>query len=183
MRAPSVPTDLGTGLLFTFTTPEIEIMKTAIEYLGEYNIPWRRHELTSPEQPTWDGSVLTLDWGEKVDSLPSSVEWVFHEISHHLFCPSASLKLSNYGLGTDPAGGGWSSRVRGSERGRNADEDESAVCTLDVVLMHEHEMSETFIKHHISNYNIDTPSERGYELLKQIGVSRERIDQTLFYYS
>jgi hypothetical protein len=153
-------------------------VKTAIEYLNEQGIPWRRSgEAEEFLPPTWDGKVLTLDWLERGDALPSSVEWVFHEISHHLLAPRESLRLPNYGLGSDPAGGGETRVVWGASRGRDPDEDESAVCILDLVRMLEEGLSESLIRYHANNYNIHSLGERDFELLGQIGFSRERVER------
>lgn len=153
-------------------------MKTAIDYLNEYGVPWRYFlDSIVIDPPTWDGGFLTLSWQPGRDSLPSSIEWAFHEISHQLFAPSSSISLPNYGLGSDPADGGLTREVVGASRSGNVDTDEAAVCILDIILMLKHELSEKHIRHHAENYNIYSLNERDIELLGQIGFSRETVEK------
>jgi hypothetical protein len=154
--------------------------KTAIEYLEQRGVPWRRSE-EGQLPPTWDGVVLTLPWTEKGDAHPEHVAWVFHEISHHILAPQESVKLPNYGLGTDPGGGGHSDEVAGASRGRDSDEDESAVCILDLIRMVEEGLNPSFIRSHSGTYNIHNLGERDYELLAEVGYSRDRVSQAIPY--
>lgn len=155
-------------------------MKPATAYLDQYGIPWRR-PVPGDFRPTWDGEVLTLEWHEKGDTKPNNLGWVFHEISHYLFAPPASRKLPNYGLGMDPGGGAYSERVRGSERGQDPQEDEGAVCILDIILMLEAGLPETVIRFHTNEYNIDVLRQRDLELLAEVGFPPERVEKARPY--
>lgn len=152
---------------------------SSIEYLNKYGLPWRRaSSLPSGEHsPTWNGQCLTIEWNQEDDSSFSSVEWVIHEISHYLFAPETSRILPNYGLGSDPGGGSYVSKIKGASRGKNSAEDEGAVCILDLILMLEEKISEQFIRRHAENYCIQNLNENDFKLLAQIGIDSDRIER------
>lgn len=151
-------------------------MKSATTFLDEAGIPWRRMPEEGPLPPTWDGAVLTLDWNESRDLKPDSVGWAFHEISHYLLAPPSSRSLPNYGLGTDPGGGGRTCAVPGASRSGRIHEDEGSACVLDVLRMLDAGLEESVIQLHVYKYGIEVPA-YAYNILAEIGYSREVVHQ------
>jgi hypothetical protein len=105
--------------------------------------------------------------------------WTFHEIAHNLFATAEGRRLPNYGLGTDPGGGSVSVWVRGVQRGRDPDEDESAVCILDLILMRRAGLPDNLLRRHAKEYHITDASVKDRELLGQIGITHEQIEDVL----
>ncbi len=152
-------------------------MKTAIEYLEDYGIRWRRKDSTL--RPTWDGEVLTLPWGPEEDGSSSKVCWAIHEISHNIFAPPRARKLPNYGLGTDPTAGAETEEDPTVFRGRDPVDDEAAVCILDLILMIELGLPREVINEHAEGYSIAFVYEHDAVVLEEAGISRERVAKVI----
>ena len=148
-------------------------MKTAIEYLEDYGIRWRRKDGTP--RPTWDGEVLTLPWRPEEDGLGGRVGWAVHEISHNIFAPPRARKLPNYGLGTDPSAGAETEEDPTVFRGRDSTDDEAAVCILDLILMLELGLPSEVINEHAKDYSIAYLYEHDVVLLEEAGIARARV--------
>lgn len=151
-------------------------MKSATELLDIYGIPWIRCAELNQDQPTWTGVILFLEWGESMDISFDAREFVVHEISHHLFARDEAKHLPNYGLGTDPAGGARTSKVEGAWRGSGPDDDEGAVCVLDLILMRKWRFSDKEVQHHVRSYSISEVDEYA-GLLKGLGYTEEQLEQ------
>lgn len=148
---------------------------TVEDLLRYYDIPFR-YPQDVPKgtlAPTWDGTVLTLDWDVKDSTKFEHKEWVLHEISHHLFAKPEARVLPNYGLGTDPGGGDDSEAIPSSWRFSCPVLDEELVCILDLVLMVRHGFSAQEIRAHMRHYNIPEPGIDEIRKLIKIGFAQE----------
>jgi hypothetical protein len=150
---------------------------TVEDLLRYYNIPFRYPQDVpkGTQAPTWDGSILTLDWTAKESTQFDRKEWVLHEISHHLFAKPEARVLPNYGLGTDPGGGDDSEEVPSSWRFDCAQIDEECVCILDLVLLLRHGFYSEEISSHMLHYNIPTPAMEYIDKLTAAGFDRDEL--------
>ena len=148
-------------------------MPSMVNVLKEYGVPYMvdpRYHLAA--NPTWDGKVL------RVPNEPDKiVAWVMHEVSHHLVATPEGRKDPNYGLGSDP-GGGATVSATGNCRGAYPEEDEQAVCLLDLWLLKKHGF-EGEIEHHARDYGISgyTPKDLAVclEILNEAGLPGHEI--------
>jgi hypothetical protein len=153
-------------------------LETVDELLTHYGIPYRYPQDAPIEEkldPTWNGRVLTLEWYNKHSKDFKDIEWVIHELSHHLFAKPEALSLPNYGLGPDPGGGGDCEEVRSAWRFNCAQLDEECVCTLDLVLLLRHGFSLEEVSSHMLHYNIPTPTMESIDKLTEVGFDRDEL--------
>jgi hypothetical protein len=153
-------------------------LETVDELLKHYRIPYRYPKeapVTEKFDPTWNGRVLTLEW-EKRDSRDfRDIEWALHEISHHLFAKPEALELPNYGLGSDPGGGGDCKEVPSAWRFNDAQIDEECTCILDLVLLLRHGFSSEEVSSHMLHYSIPTPAMEYIDKLTEVGFDRDEL--------
>jgi hypothetical protein len=153
-------------------------LETVDELLKHYRIPYRYPKDAPIEEkldPTWNGRVLTLEWDKKDSRDFRNIEWALHEISHHLFAKPETLELPNYGLGSDPGGGGDCEEVPSASRFNNAQIDEDCVCILDLVLLLRHGFYSEEISSHMLHYNIPTPAMEYIDKLTAAGFDRDEL--------
>lgn len=144
------------------------------EIANKYKMPALFFDKANSYAPTWDGSVVNVPFKETLTD-GEGVGWLYHEIAHYLFAPKNSRKLPNFGLGTDPGGGGKSEVDHLAYRGVNADDDEGAVCILNLFLMIEDGVDKNLIDVHAENYSIFEFSNYDLHLLQKAGFDPERI--------
>ena len=158
----------------TIPLQKFPIITSATQLFDFYKIPWRRtRSLSSYEElpPTWDGKYVNIDWKEEHDSVKENIAWSFHEVSHYLFAPEDSRKIPNYGLGTDPAGGGKSTIDSFYIRGGYAQSDEEACCILDIFLMSLHGQKEDDVRFHMRDYGMTVYYKHDIELIESAGFN------------
>ena len=147
---------------------------TLHEIANKYKMPALFLDKGNFYAPTWDGAVVNVPFKETITD-GEGVGWLYHEIAHYLFAPKNSRKLPNYGLGSDPGGGGESEVDDLAYRGKHPQDDEGAVCILNIFLMIEDGVSKTLIHQHASNYMIDEFSQRDLDLLQEAGFDQKKI--------
>jgi hypothetical protein len=154
----------------------------ASEVLKKHGIPFVSYyasndELSAHCSPTWDGARLHLNNGINPES--PCPGWVYHEVSHHLFAPPSARSIPNYGLGTDPGGGANVDAIPEFFRGSSSQEDESAVCILDIYLMVKDSVSFKEIWDHANDYNILYYEDSDIALLESAGFERNELIKIL----
>jgi hypothetical protein len=156
-------------------------MKTAEELLSLYKVPFR-YPVSEPSRlhqpPTWDGAVLTLDWIPSQfvynDGSRGRREWAIHEISHWLLATPEARAVPNYGLGTDPGGGGPSDEDRSVLEGLKPSDIEELALIVDVVIMRRHRLPAAEVQYHIKNYGINTITDLRLVVMDRVRLVRAR---------